>query len=236
MSDFILSDQKVNVYIGDCLKVLDTLPQKYYQTCVTSPPYFNLRDYGVGGQIGLENNPDDYIDMLVNVFRKVWNVLKDDGTLWLNIGDSYNANYRGEDINNVSSKQLSNSGTQNFMSSPRNKIHNHKPKDLLMIPARVALALQADGWYIRSDIIWAKPNPMPESVKDRPTSAHEHVFLLTKSKKYFYDTEAVKENVSPNTIARWGDKPIRKRPNGSPNYEQLQGENTCGHNGESRNL
>lgn len=183
------------VIVGDCLKGLHELPDKSVQCCVTSPPYFGLRDYGSEGQIGLEETPAEYIDKLVSVFREVWRVLRDDGTVWLNIGDSYAGG--GGFAPNAPSTAFSKSGkygARGAAMKSAGKVPGAKSKDLLMIPARVALALQADGWYLRSDIIWAKPNPMPESVKDRPTSAHEHVFLLTKSPKYFYDIEAVKED------------------------------------------
>jgi DNA modification methylase len=138
------------------------------QMCVTSPPYFGLRDYGHPGQLGLEETPTAYVDQLVSVFAAVRDVLADDGTVWLNLGDSY-------------------------ATKPRKIAHGAKPKDLLGIPWRVAFALQADGWYLRSDIIWHKPNPMPESVTDRPTKAHEYLFLLAKSERYYYDHEAIKE-------------------------------------------
>lgn len=155
------------LYQGDALTVLRTLPDGVARCCVTSPPYFGLRDYGVDGQIGLEPTPDAYVARLVEVFREVRRVLADDGTLWLNLGDSF-----------------ANDGKKNT---------GLKPKDLIGIPWRVAFALQADGWYLRSDIIWHKPNPMPESVRDRPTKAHEYLFLLSKSPRYYYDADAVAE-------------------------------------------
>jgi DNA modification methylase len=175
------------ILVGDCRTVLRALPAESIQCCVTSPPYYGLRDYGHENQIGLEQSPDAYVAELVAVFREVWRVLRDDGVLFLNIGDSYAAVGMGPE----SGKQLSNVGAN----MPAKKAPaGYKPKDLLMIPAQVALALRADGWYLRSDIIWAKPNPMPESVTDRPTSAHEHVFLLTKSARYFWDADAVAQN------------------------------------------
>jgi DNA modification methylase len=175
------------ILVGDCRTVLRALPAESIQCCVTSPPYYGLRDYGHENQIGLEQSPDAYVAELVAVFREVWRVLRDDGVLFLNIGDSYAAGGMGPE----SGKQLSNVGAN----MPAKKAPaGYKPKDLLMIPAQVALALRADGWYLRSDIIWAKPNPMPESVTDRPTSAHEHVFLLTKSARYFWDADAVAQN------------------------------------------
>lgn len=147
----------IRILTGDCRDVLPTLDAGSVHCVVTSPPYYGLRDYGVDGQLGLEATPDEYIQTMVAVFRELRRVLRDDGTVWCNMGDSFSG------------------------------------KQLLMMPARLALALQADGWWLRSDIIWAKPNPMPESVTDRPTSAHEHVFLLTKRSRYFYDADAVRE-------------------------------------------
>ena len=178
---------------GEAQQVLSGLEPQKFQCVVTSPPYFGLRDYGSEGQIGLEETPAEYIDSLVSVFREVWRVLRNDGTVWLNIGDSY-AGYHGNK-NAPMPTSATNGWTRGTNENMRTSTAGRcaKPKDLLMIPARVALALQADGWYLRSDIIWAKPNPMPESVTDRPTSAHEHVFLLTKDARYFYDAEAVKE-------------------------------------------
>jgi DNA modification methylase len=170
---------------GDNRQVLRTLPDKSVHCIVTSPPYFGLRDYGVDQQIGLEETPVQYVAELVTVFRECWRVLRDDGTLWLNLGDSYAANrsYQVTDNKHVDV------GNHRGMSVPMGL----KPKDLIGIPWRVAFALQDDGWYLRSDIIWHKPNPMPESVTDRPTKAHEYIFLLTKSQRYYYDAEAVKE-------------------------------------------
>jgi DNA modification methylase len=175
------------LYVGDALEVLRGLAPETIQTCVTSPPYWGLRDYGVDGQIGQEPTPDAYAETLVGVFREVRRVLRDDGTVWLNLGDSYAAN-RSYQVSD-GKHQSHDYGGSNAMKVPGGL----KPKDLVGIPWRVALALQADGWYLRSDIIWAKGNPMPESVKDRPTCSHEHVFLLSKSKRYFYDNEAIKE-------------------------------------------
>jgi len=160
------------------------------QTCVTSPPYYGLRDYGHDGQIGLEETPEQYIEAMVEVFRCVWDVLEDDGTLWLNIGDSYAGN----------NSQASNNGRAGF-GNARERVVNRtgeglKTKDLIGIPWMLAFALRADGWYLRQDIIWHKPNPMPESVTDRCTKAHEYIFLLSKSPKYYYDHEAIKEEAS----------------------------------------
>ena len=165
------------------------------QTCVTSPPYFGLRDYGHPGQIGLEQTPEQYVAAMVEVFRCVWDVLRDDGTLWLNIGDSY----AGGGSGNYSAGTRNNSG-QNI-TNVRNRPAwlsqaGLKPKDLIGIPWMLAFALRADGWYLRQDIIWHKPNPMPESVRDRCTKAHEYVFLLSKSERYYFDHEAMKEKAA----------------------------------------
>jgi len=179
----------VTILQGDAIAGLRTLADATVQTCVTSPPYYGLRDYGAAGQIGLESTPESYVSRLVEVFREVKRVLKPDGTLWLNLGDSY-----ANDTKWGGSTGGKHSGA----------LHGHpvgrarrstglKPKDLIGIPWRVAFALQADGWYLRQDIIWAKPNPMPESVRDRCTKAHEYVFLLAKSQRYFYDAGAIAE-------------------------------------------
>ena len=183
----------VRILRGDCLDVLRTLPADSVHCCVTSPPYYGLRDYGVAGQIGLEATPDAYIATMVEVFRLVRRVLRDDGTVWLNLGDSYASTPSGSfDKGGRGSGALEGGGFR--ANKAFSTIGNGaKPKDLLLMPARVALALQADGWWLRSDIIWHKPNPMPESVGDRPTSAHEHVFLLAKQPRYFYDADAVRE-------------------------------------------
>lgn len=185
------------------------------QMCVTSPPYFGLRDYGHEGQLGLEKTPEEYVAKMVEVFCEVRRVLRDDGTLWLNLGDSYNANYRGGGIESASKKQVSNAGTHNFMATKPNKVIGLKPKDLVGIPWRVAFALRADGWYLRQDIIWHKPNPMPESVRDRCTKAHEYIFLLSKSERYFFDSEAIKEDAK---WERWGDQTVKKEQQGTAKW------------------
>lgn len=163
------------------------------QTCVTSPPYFGLRDYGHPGQIGLEQTPEEYIAAMVEVFRCVRDVLADDGTLWLNIGDSYNAAGRTGHGTRVGFKQASNRASAEGADNCRPSVEGLKPKDLIGIPWMLAFALRADGWYLRQDIIWHKPNPMPESVRDRCTKAHEYIFLISKSERYFFDSEAMKE-------------------------------------------
>lgn len=171
------------------------------QMCVTSPPYFGLRDYGHPGQIGLEQTPEQYIAAMVEVFRCVRDVLADDGTLWLNIGDSY-AGYHG---NKNAAYDAAPSNKGGYFENQRKTLVNHngiKNKDLIGIPWMLAFALRADGWYLRQDIIWSKPNPMPESVRDRCTKAHEYVFLLSKSDRYYFDHEAIKEPVAASTVAR----------------------------------
>lgn len=187
---------------GDALTMLKTLPDESVHCCVTSPPYWGLRDYGVDGQLGLEKTPEEYVAKMTAVFHEVRRVLRDDGTLWLNLGDSYASNTKGS--GGTSSIQVSNAGSRY---NPRKFNHGVKEKDLIGIPWMVAFALRADGWYLRQDIIWHKPDPMPESVKDRCTKAHEYVFLLSKSSRYFYDNEAIKVPVKQD----WG---TRDRTNG----------------------
>ncbi len=184
----------VRVLNGDCLSVLKTLPDASVHCCVTSPPYWGLRDYGVAGQLGLEASPAEYVAGMVGVFQEVRRVLRDDGTLWLNLGDSYASGGRGGGMaGERGEKQRSNEGA---LLGRKVAPAGLKDKDLVGIPWRVAFALQADGWYLRQDIIWAKPNPMPESVTDRCTKAHEYIFMLSKSARYYYDQEAVKEESS----------------------------------------
>ena len=190
---------------GDCIDVLKGLPNSIVNTCITSPPYFGLRDYGVDGQIGLEETPEAYVQRLVEVFKEVRRVLRDDGTLWLNLGDSYNnATSGGNGATGGRDKSTLQSQMPPKGTTPiKKKIDPMlKPKDIIGIPWRVAFALQADGWYLRQDIIWHKPNPMPESVTDRCTKAHEYIFLLSKSQKYYYDNEAIKEPVADSTVQR----------------------------------
>jgi DNA modification methylase len=177
------------VICGDVTTVLrERFGEESMQCCVTSPPYWGLRDYGTEGQIGLESTPDAYVAKMVSVFREVRRVLKDDGTLWLNLGDSYCSIRWGDGT----APPPSNTGNKAALSMTRMS-DGLKPKDLVGIPWRVAFALQADGWYLRSDIIWSKPNPMPESVTDRPTKAHEYIFLMSKSERYYYDADAIAE-------------------------------------------
>jgi site-specific DNA-methyltransferase (adenine-specific) len=218
------NSQSVQVHVGDCIKILQTLPECYFQTCVTSPPYFGLRDYQVDDQIGKEETPEAYVVKLVAVFSGVRRVLRDDGTIWLNLGDSYASGGNGPG----SGKQLTNVGAA--LPAKRPPL-GFKAKDLLGIPWRVAFALQADGWYLRSAIVWHKPNPMPESVQDRPTSAYEMVFLLAKSEKYFYDADAVKENaLTPNRKRekRNGESAVDTKMRGYGSH--------CGTEGGTRNV
>jgi DNA modification methylase len=197
----------VTLHNGDCREVLATLAAGSVQTCVTSPPYFGLRDYGVAGQIGLEQTVESYVAELVAVFRAVRRVLRDDGTLWLNLGDSYAGSWTGNSLRPEGGSQRA--GKPGFQPldqryAPRSGYtpDGLKTKDLIGIPWRVAFALQADGWYLRSDIIWHKPNPMPESVTDRPTKSHEYIFLLSKQERYYYDADAIAEPVTQTTVAR----------------------------------
>ena len=202
-----------DVMVGDNRETIKSLPDQSVNTVVTSPPYFGLRDYGKEDQFGLEGTPEEFCDNLVKLFREIRRVLKDDGTVWLNLGDSYagsgkNRNADGTSNAGKDTKQSTSQGTTEGNLRPV-KAHEIglKPKDLIGIPWMVAFALRADGWYLRQDIIWNKPNPMPESVRDRCTKAHEYIFLLSKSKKYYYDYEAIKQPVKQD----WG---TRDRTNG----------------------
>jgi DNA modification methylase len=181
---------------GDAAEQLAKLDAGSVQTCITSPPYWGLRDYGDTGQLGLEPTPEQYIANLVAVFREVRRVLRDDGTVWLNLGDSYNS--PGNNNNGRNSSGLNSNPAADVAMKDRQtrRVENLKPKDLVGTPWMVAFALRADGWWLRSDIVWAKPNPMPESVTDRPTRSHEYLFLLTKSARYFYDADAIREDLA----------------------------------------
>ena len=191
------------ILFGDCKETLKQFPRGSAQMCVTSPPYYGLRDYGgEANQIGQEETPEEFIQSLVEVFREVRDVLKDDGVLWLNIGDSY-YNYRpGTGGLPKQTVSRTNQDLPEQCNRRANKLDGLKEKDLIGIPWMLAFALRADGWYLRQDIIWHKPNPMPESVKDRCTKSHEYVFLLSKNKKYYYDNEAIKEPVKQD----WGTR------------------------------
>jgi DNA modification methylase len=199
------------------------LRDKSVHCVITSPPYWGLRDYGVAGQLGLEKTPEEYVEKMVQVFREVWRVLRDDGTLWLNMGDSYNSAGRDGHGTRIGYKQGTNRASANGDDQNRPTSQGLKPKDLCGIPWRVAFALQADGWYLRSDIIWAKPNPMPESVTDRPTRAHDYIFMLAKSPKYFFDQEAVKVPASEDTHARYarGRSNHHKWADGGPGNQTI---------------
>jgi DNA modification methylase len=196
---------------GDCISSMKELPSGSVHCCVTSPPYFGLRDYGVDGQIGLEPTPKEYVAKLVAVFQEVRRVLRDDGTLWLNLGDSY-ARTGGTDKNISSTGKVGNTLKTLDMLPNRKQIapDGLKEKDLIGIPWRVAFAMQTDGWYLRQDIIWAKPNPMPESVTDRCTKSHEYLFLLAKNGRYYFDADAISEplvrpdEANRKTPARFG--------------------------------
>jgi DNA modification methylase len=182
----------IDLKIGDCRDELKKMAAESVHCCVTSPPYWGLRDYGEGDQIGLEATPEAYVEQMVNVFREVKRVLRGDGTLWLNLGDSYAGDKSGG-RNDTSKMYGAESQHLAAKGNLKTSTPGLKPKDLVGIPWRVAFALQADGWYLRQDIIWAKPNPMPESVTDRCTKAHEYIFLLSKSPLYYYDADAIRE-------------------------------------------
>jgi DNA modification methylase len=213
-----------NIMQGDCLEVLQTLPSESVNTCVTSPPYWGLRDYQVDGQLGLEATPEEYVAHMVEVFREVRRVLRDDGTLWLNLGDSYASGGKGGGGSFMNERRDAAWQSRSEVNGWRSPPPGLKHKDLVGIPWRIAFALQADGWYLRSDIIWAKPNPIPESVTDRPTKSHEYMFLLSKSPRYYYDHEAIKEEVAESTAGRGpvsfgGEKGRNYRPEvGDPNF------------------
>jgi DNA modification methylase len=206
----------IRIIHGDCRNELISLPDQSVHCCVTSPPYYGLRDYGVMGQIGLEPTPQAFVEEMVNVFREVRRVLSDDGTLWLNLGDSYSNGGRTTQIaptlrtatfDAASGKQAY---LANFAVRPKGDSWS-KPKDLLGIPWRVAFALQADGWYLRQDIIWSKPNPMPESVTDRCTKAHEYIFLLSKRPQYYYNQEAILEPLALTSVKRLSQQTLDKQ-------------------------
>jgi len=220
-------------YHGDCRRVLSGLADGLVQCCVTSPPYWGLRDYGHAGQIGLEDTPEAYVARMVEVFREVRRVLRDDGVLFLNLGDSYasgkgtcynpggGASSLGQDRKDAGVHPLDRGNKSTLAAS------GLKPKDLVGIPWRVAFALQADGWWLRQDIIWHKPNPMPESVTDRCTKAHEYIFLLSKSARYYFDSDAMQEPAvgkpSGNRSKSWGNNETAVRSDGSGDVETMRG-------------
>lgn len=191
----------IRIITADVLAGLAQLPADGVDCVVTSPPYWGLRDYGVEGQIGMEPTLAEHLEIMVRVFREVWRVLKPEGTLWLNYGDCYATTPNGR---SAAATKEAGGDDRTFRDKPFSTIGGVlKAKDLCMIPNRLAIALQEDGWWVRSEIIWAKPNPMPESVTDRPATAHEKVFLLTKSARYFYDAEAVRVPASESSVSRW---------------------------------
>lgn len=215
---------KINeIYNSECLSGLKSLPNNSIQCCVTSPPYYGLRDYGNKRQIGLEKTPEEYIQKLVDVFREVRRVLKNDGTLWVNIGDSYAGSMKGAAAypdNAMNYKQGTNRGTLGKATLVK-QCTGCKNKDLIGIPWMLAFALRADGWYLRQDIIWSKPSVMPESVKDRCTKSHEYIFLLSKSKRYYFDADAIAEPATTfNTIIR--DRDTTKL-NNTPGRTKMKG-------------
>ena len=186
------------IYIGDCLEVLKTLPDESVHCCVTSPPYYALRDYGMEEQIGREATPKEYISRLTEVFTEVRRVLRSDGTLWLNIADTYAG--KGNQGDFVDPKNPK--GRNGHSVALNYKVEGCKPKDMIGIPWMLAFALRDSGWYLRNDIIWMKENPMPESCKDRCSRCYEHIFLLSKSRKYFFDVKAISEPIAPATAER----------------------------------
>lgn len=191
----LIDPAKNQIIHGNTMQVIHSLPDKSYSSCITSPPYWGIRDYGTDHQIGAESNLDDFIANLVLTFRVIRNKLKDDGTLWLNLGDSYtsgNRKWRAPDKKNPGRAMSYRPATPDGL----------KPKDLIGVPWKVAFALQNDGWYLRSDIVWHKPNCQPESVRDRPTQSHEYVFLLSKSEKYYYDYKAIREPTKKPGVKR----------------------------------
>lgn len=208
----------MQIITGDALETLRQLPTGCCSTCVTSPPYFGLRNYDAPGQIGLEQTTEEYIEKMVEVFREVRRVLRDDGTLWLNMGDSYATRSGNNPPRN----------TRNSCGHTAKKVpKGYKYKDLMGIPWLLAFALRADGWYLRADIIWHKPNAMPESVKDRPTKAHEYIFLLSKRSTYYYDAEAVKE-----TAVGFGPDDLRRKRG---NTRTFRGGNAYTHDQATKN-
>lgn len=237
-----LNDGDVRIAHGDAIERLRQMPAGIAQTCITSPPFWGLRDYGCDGQIGLEQTPDEWVARLVDVFREVRRVLRDDGTLWLEVGDSYAGGAGGRDWDpNLARGHRSNTSAQGRLAP---KTSGLKPKDLCGAPWLLAFALRADGWYLRSDIIWARPNPMPESVTDRPTKAHSYVFLLTKRARYYWDADAIREaHVEPHGRTavvlsdpdRYRDRDYKEDATGNGRSSRMQGPatNPAGRNARS---
>lgn len=237
-----MSQIEAKIIQGDCLEVLRTLPSESVQTCITSPPYFGLRDYGAEGQIGLEKTLFEYISKLVEVFNEVRRVLKNDGTFWLNIGDSY-SNFKdckstGQTLAKGTSRaeaHVIEKGLSYTRDTKLLKAQGFKNKELMGVPWRLAFALSDSGWYLRQDIIWSKPNPMPESVTDRCTKSHEYIFLLTKSSRYYYDQESIKEPLKDTSMARLiqdvenqeGSSRVPGKTNGKMKAVKFGGNNLC---------
>lgn len=195
------------IYRGDALDIMRTWPDNFVQTVITSPPYWGLRDYGVKGQLGLEGTPAEYVRKIVTVFKEVKRLLRRDGTVWLNLGDSYSNETVGQRLGGTLSHWKDGGRRKPDVNEPLTLRRSGLPKkNLVGIPWRVALALQADGWILRSDIIWSKSNPMPESVTDRPTKSHEYIFLLTKSSRYYYNAEAIKEPSVSTPVMPWAER------------------------------
>jgi DNA modification methylase len=234
-------DEAITIFHGNSLDVLKELPSESVHCCVTSPPYWGLRDYGCNGQLGLEKTPAEYIANMVEIFRMVRELLTDDGTLWLNIGDSY-ASGKGTCFNpgggcSSIGKDRKEAGAHPLDRGNKSDLEavGLKPKDLVGIPWMVAFALRADGWYLRQDIIWSKPNPMPESVTDRCTKSHEYIFLLSKSPRYYYDQEAIKEPIKDTSVARLiqdvesqaGSERVPGKTNGNMKAVKFGGNKQC---------
>lgn len=210
------SGERFRIIVGDCRDVLGDLDAESVQTVVTSPPYWGLRDYGCDGQIGLEPTPAEYVEVMVDVFRRVRRVLRDNGTVWLNLGDTYIGGRSGRSGTSAVVSSRNHDAVNAAYQAAGDKTHRSapglKPKDLVGIPWRIAFALQADGWWLRSEIVWSKTNPQPENVKDRPTRAHEHLFLLAKSRRYYYDADAIRTPLKPKTLTTYG---TRRRSKGT---------------------
>ena len=212
----------IDIYEGDCIEQLKRLADQSINTCITSPPYWGLRNYQEDKQLGMEDTPEEVISNLVDVFREVKRVLRDDGTVWLNLGDTYCGTGHKGNYTDPKHKE----GRNGQKIALNNKIDGLKSKDLVGIPWRVALALQQDGWYLRQDIIWHKPNPMPESVTDRCTKSHEYIFLLSKNAKYYFDNESIKED-SVTIIKK------RTRKTGTGVDSNIGNKGSAGNNGKS---
>lgn len=221
-------------YLGDSLTILKGLPAESVNCCVTSPPYWGLRDYGVENQLGLEKTPEEYVARMVEIFREVRRVLRNDGTLWLNLGDSY----AKQGISGMGDPTIGKRNLGGMKPINKSVPQGLKPKDLVGITWRVAFALQADGWYLRSDIIWHKPNCFPESVTDRPTKSHEYIFLLSKNERYYYDIDAIREPHKEESIERakhpWNGNGSRNYPGQSQLRDRNEAMNTCHPKGRNK--